>query len=87
MRTFNKKRNEDISELKKLHMLKDKTAFKQRKAEIMAEHKISKATVYREMKQKASRLLRPAALHKQTRRNIRAGKGARQNHAVQQGSR
>ncbi len=33
-------------------MLKDKTAFKQRKAEIMAEHKISKATVYREMNKK-----------------------------------
>jgi len=52
MRTFNKKRNEDITELKRLHMLKDKSAFKQRKAEIMAEHKISKATVYREMNKK-----------------------------------
>ena len=50
MRKFNKALNKDITELKTLHMKKDKTEFRKRKAEIMKQHKISKATVYREMK-------------------------------------
>jgi hypothetical protein len=49
MRKFNKALNEDITELKKLHMKKDKTDFQKRKAEVMQKHNISKATVYREM--------------------------------------
>jgi hypothetical protein len=50
MRKFNKKLNADITELKVLHAKKDKSEFNKRKAEIMQSHKISKATVYREMK-------------------------------------
>lgn len=50
MKKFNKALNADITELKTLHMKKDKSDFNKRKAEIMAKHKISKATVYREMK-------------------------------------
>lgn len=50
MRKYNKKLNEDITELKELHGKKDKTDFNRRKAEIMKSHGISKATVYREMK-------------------------------------
>jgi len=50
MRKFNKKLNEDITELKELHGKKDKADFNRRKAEIMKSHGISKATVYREMK-------------------------------------
>lgn len=50
MKKFNQSLNKDISELKTLHMKKDKTEFRKRKAEIMKQHNISKATVYREMK-------------------------------------
>jgi len=50
MRKFNQALNKDITELKTLHMKKDKTEFRKRKAEIIKQHKISKATVYREMK-------------------------------------
>ena len=50
MRKFNQALNKDITELKTLHIKKDKTEFRKRKAEIMKQHKISKATVYREMK-------------------------------------
>lgn len=49
MRTFNKKLNTDITRAKELHMLKDKTEFKKLRAVIMEEHKISRATFYREM--------------------------------------
>jgi hypothetical protein len=50
MRKYNKKLNEDITELKELHGKRDKSDFNRRKAEIMKSHGISKATVYREMK-------------------------------------
>ncbi len=50
MRKFNKQLNADITELKTLHMKKDKTEFNKMKEDIMKRHKISKATVYREMK-------------------------------------
>ncbi len=50
MRKFNKALNADITELKVLHMKKDKTEFNKMKDVIMKRHKISKATVYREMK-------------------------------------
>lgn len=49
MKPFNKKLNADITQLKKLHALKDKTEFNKLKAEIMERHSISKATVYREL--------------------------------------
>lgn len=49
MRKFNKALNTDITELKTLHMKKDKTEFRKRKAEVMQKHNISKATIYREM--------------------------------------
>lgn len=50
MRKYNKKLNTDITELKNLHSKKDKTEFNKMKAEVMKQHNISKATVYREMK-------------------------------------
>jgi hypothetical protein len=50
MRKFNGQLNKDITELKTLHMKKDKTDFNKMKAEVMKRHNISKATVYREMK-------------------------------------
>jgi len=50
MKEFNKELNEDIELLKALHAQKDKSSFNDLKAEIMFKHKISKATVYREMK-------------------------------------
>lgn len=50
MKKFNKALNVDITELKSLYIKKDKTEFRKLKAEIMQKHKISKATVYREMK-------------------------------------
>ncbi|MBE2228620.1 MAG: hypothetical protein IAE93_14790 [Ignavibacteria bacterium] len=50
MGKFNKDLHDDITHLKELHALKDKTAFKKRKAEVMKRHEISRATVYREMK-------------------------------------
>lgn len=50
MRKFNRKLNKDINHLKKLHAKKDKTDFKRMKAEIMKRYKLSKATVYRELK-------------------------------------
>lgn len=50
MKKFNKELNKDINGLKRLHMLKDKSEFKKMKLKIMAKHKISKATIYREMK-------------------------------------
>lgn len=50
MKKFNQALNKDITELKTLHMKKDKSEFRKRKAEIMKQHNISKATVYREMK-------------------------------------
>lgn len=50
MKEFNKELNEDIALLRTLHAKKDKTEFNAFKAEIMHKHKISKATVYREMK-------------------------------------
>ena len=49
MRKFNHALNKDITELKTLYIKKDKTEFRQMKAEIIQKHKISKATVYREM--------------------------------------
>lgn len=50
MKPYNKELHEDILKLKKLHAKKDKSEFNNLKAEIMQKHKISKATVYREMK-------------------------------------
>ena len=49
MRKYNKSLNKDITDLKTLYIKKDKTEFRQMKAEIIQKHKISKATVYREM--------------------------------------
>ncbi|MEI2726777.1 MAG: hypothetical protein V9H26_25715 [Verrucomicrobiota bacterium] len=53
MKQFNKELHEDIMLLKTLHANKDKTEFNILKAEIMQKHKISKATVYREMKKES----------------------------------
>ncbi len=53
MKQFNKELHEDIMLLKTLHAKKDKTEFNNLKAEIMQKHKISKATVYREMKKES----------------------------------
>lgn len=50
MRNYNKQLNEDITKLKLLHAKKDKTDFNALKAELMKQHGISKATIYREMK-------------------------------------
>jgi len=50
MKEFNKELNEDIELLKALHAQKDKSSFNDLKAEIMFKHKISKATIYREIK-------------------------------------
>ena len=49
MKKFNQALNKDITELKTLYIKKDKTEFRQKKAEIIRKHNISKATVYREM--------------------------------------
>src|SRR4030095_519165 len=50
MRQFNKQLNKDITLLKSLHAKKDKADFNRMKNEIMKRHKLSKATVYRELK-------------------------------------
>ena len=50
MKPVNEELKKDIYRLKILHAKKDKSEFKVLKDEIMCRHKISKATVYREMK-------------------------------------
>ena len=50
MKPVNEELKEDICKLKILHAKKDKSEFKVLKDEIMHRHRISKATVYREMK-------------------------------------
>lgn len=47
---YNKELHDDIELLKTLHARKDKSGFNHLKNEIMRQHNISKATVYREMK-------------------------------------
>ncbi|MFI5145364.1 MAG: hypothetical protein ACHQJ4_07185 [Ignavibacteria bacterium] len=47
---FNPDLNSDITRLKKLHELKDKSAFNALKSEIILKYNVSKATVYREMR-------------------------------------
>lgn len=49
MKEFNKELHNDIALLKTMHAKKDKQEFNLLKSEIMQKHKISKATVYREM--------------------------------------
>lgn len=50
MKKYNKEFAEDIALLKNLHAKKDKAEFNALKSEIMQKYKISKATVYREIK-------------------------------------
>ena len=50
MKQFNQQLHDDIALLRTLHAKKDKHGFNVLKAEIMKNHNISKATVYREMK-------------------------------------
>lgn len=50
MKKYNAALALDIALLKTLHIKKDKSSFKVIKNELMQRHKISKATVYRELK-------------------------------------
>ncbi len=50
MKPFNAELNKDVTELKALHIKKDKADFRKRSSELMQKHGVSLATLYREMK-------------------------------------